>query len=72
MDIFRKQIEVINENNYIYFNPKDIDNFFENPDSKKKILITIDDAYSSFYEYAWPYLKENKIPFIFFVSTVPI
>ena len=36
MDIFRKQIEVINENNYIYFNPKDIDNFFENPDSKKK------------------------------------
>ena len=38
----------------------------------KKILITIDDAYSSFYEYAWPYLKENKIPFILFVSTEPI
>ena len=72
MDIFRKQIEVINENNYIYFNPKDIDNFFEKPDAKKKILITIDDAYSSFYEYAWPYLKENKIPFILFVSTEPI
>jgi len=36
MDIFRKQIEVINENNYIYFNPKDIDNFFEKPDAKKK------------------------------------
>ena len=36
MDIFKKQIEVINENNYIYFNPKDIDNFFEKPDAKKK------------------------------------
>ena len=36
---------------------------------KKKILITIDDAFSSFYEFAWPYLKKEKIPFILFVST---
>jgi len=39
---------------------------------KKKILITIDDAFSSFYEIAWPFLKENKIPFILFVSTEPV
>ena len=39
---------------------------------KKKILITIDDAFSSFYNNAWPFLKENKIPFILFVSTEPI
>jgi len=72
MDIFKKQIEIINENNYVYFNPKNIDNFFKKPDSKKKILITIDDAFSSFYENAWPYLKKNKIPFILFVSTEPV
>ena len=36
---------------------------------EKKILITIDDAFSSFYEVAWPYLKEENIPFILFVST---
>ena len=72
MDIFIKQISIINENNYNYYNPKNFDIFFKNPDKKKKILITIDDAFSSFYENAWPYLKENKIPFILFVSTEPI
>ena len=72
MDIFIKQISIINENNYNYYNPKNFDIFFNNFDEKKKILITIDDAFSSFYENAWPYLKENKIPFILFVSTEPI
>ena len=32
-------------------------------------MLTIDDAFTSFYEYAWPYLKKNKIPFILFIST---
>ena len=35
-------------------------------------MITIDDAFSSFYENAWPFLKRNKIPFILFVSTEPV
>ena len=38
----------------------------------KKILITIDDGFKSFYNEAWPYLKDNKIPFILFVSTEPV
>jgi len=72
MDVFDKQINIINENNYNYYNPKNFDIFFKNPDREKKILITIDDAFASFYENAWPYLKEKKIPFILFVSTKPI
>ena len=72
MDVFEKQINLINENNYSYYNPKNFDNFLENPITEKKILITIDDAFNSFYESAWPYLKKNKIPFILFVSTEPI
>ena len=39
------------------------------PKNKKKILITIDDGFLSFYKNAWPVLKKNKIPFILFVST---
>ena len=72
MDVFTEQINIINKNNYNYYNPKNFDIFFNKPDEKKKILITIDDAFSSFYENAWPYLKEKKIPFILFVSTEPI
>ena len=63
MDIFKKQINIINENNYIYYNPVNFDNFFEKPDAEKKILVTIDDAFSSFYENAWPYLKKKKNSF---------
>ena len=36
---------------------------------ERKILLTIDDGFLSFYENAWPILKKNKIPFILFVST---
>ena len=63
MDIFKKQINIINEGNYSYYNPINFENFFNNPNEEKKILITIDDAFSSFYNDAWPYLRENKIPF---------
>ena len=72
MDIFKKQINIINNSNYSFYNPTNFENFFQKPNEKKKILITIDDAFTSFYENAWPYLKKNKIPFILFVSTEPI
>ena len=39
---------------------------------KKKILLTVDDAFQSFYDNAWPYLKKNQIPFVLFVSTKPV
>jgi len=72
MDVFKKQIEIINERNYDFYNLNNFENFFLNPSKEKKILLTIDDAFSSFYKNAWPYLKKNKIPFILFVSTEPI
>ena len=37
--------------------------------NQRKLLLTIDDGYQSFYEKAWPILKESKIPFILFIST---
>ena len=72
MNIFKKHINIIKEKNYELYNPETFISDFNNPKLDKKILITIDDAFSSFYENAWPYLKENKIPFILFVSTEPI
>ena len=36
---------------------------------KNYLLLTIDDAFESFYLNAWPILEKKKIPFIIFVST---
>ena len=72
MNAFKDQINIIKNNNFSFYNPKDFKLNFKKPKIDKKILITIDDAFSSFYNNAWPYLKENKIPFILFVSTEPI
>ena len=72
MEIFKKQIQMIKDLNYDFYDPKFLIEEFNRPKIKKKILITIDDGFSSFYNEAWPYLKENKIPFILFISTEPV
>ena len=35
----------------------------------RSVVITIDDAYSSVYKYAWPIFKKYNLPFTLFVST---
>ena len=69
MGIFKQQIEIIKNLKYNFYDPKYLNENFYNVKAEKKILLTIDDAFSSFYENAWPYLKKEKIPFILFVST---
>ena len=56
----------------IFYDPKLFIDDFDKPKDKKEILITIDDGFKSFYNEAWPYLKQNKIPFILFISTEPV
>ena len=72
MDVFKKQMQIIKNSNYIFSNPKNFEKSFNTPKTNKEILITIDDAFLSFYLEAWPYLKKNKIPFVLFVSTEPV
>ncbi len=72
MDIFKEHINLIKESNFHLYNPKNFSKEFHIPRASKKILITIDDAFESFYTEAWPYLKKNEIPFILFVSTEPV
>jgi len=66
---FKKHIEIIKNQNIEFVNPKNFEIDLSKKKKKRKILLTIDDGYSSFYENAWPILKEKKIPFILFIST---
>ena len=72
MEVFKNQIKIIKEKKLDFINLDEFNNQYSNSKNKKKILLTIDDAFTSFYERAWPYLKKNKIPFILFVSTEPV
>ena len=72
MDVFDKQMQMIKNHGYEFYNPKLFEKEFNISKEEKKILITIDDGFQSFYEEAWPYLKKNNIPFILFVSTEPV
>ena len=59
MDVFIKQMTIIKNINYIFYDPKDFLKEFNKPKKEKKILITIDDGFKSFYNEAWPYLKKK-------------
>ena len=66
---FKKHLKIIDENNITFVDPKKFEDELLNNKRQRKILLTIDDGFSSFYEKAWPILKEREIPFILFVST---
>ena len=72
MNIFKEHIKIIKDLKYNFYDPGNLEKDFDKRKDEKKILITIDDAFSSFYKEAWPYLKKEKIPFILFVSTEAI
>lgn len=72
MEVFYEHIKLIKDSNYKFLELNNFIKNFDKPKKQKKILITIDDGFISFYENAWPFLKKNKIPFILFVSTEPI
>ena len=72
IDVFKEHLQIIKDSTYNFLNPKDLKNNLMIPKKNKEILITIDDGFKSFYNEAWPFLRENKIPFILFISTEPV
>ena len=72
MEVFKNQIKIIKESNYVFSDPTKFKENFTIPKKYKEILITVDDGFESFYFEAWPYLRKNRIPFILFVSTEPV
>jgi peptidoglycan/xylan/chitin deacetylase (PgdA/CDA1 family) len=69
IDDFKKHLKIVEDNQIKFINPKNFENELINNKNQRKILLTIDDGFLSFYNNAWPILKENKIPFILFIST---
>ena len=72
MDVFKEHVELIFDANLSFYHPNKFEDEFNLPKKEKKILLTVDDAFQSFYDNAWPYLKKNQIPFVLFVSTEPV
>ena len=69
MEDFKSHLELIREEGLTFVNANNFEELMKSNKEEKKILLTIDDGFLSFYENAWPILKKNKIPFILFVST---
>ncbi len=68
IEIFKEHLKEIKLSNYKFIHPNNFKKNLEN-NNEKVFLLTIDDAFQSFYKYAWPILKKEKIPFILFVNT---
>jgi peptidoglycan/xylan/chitin deacetylase (PgdA/CDA1 family) len=66
---FIEHLNLIKEKKFKFINPNNFENSLINEKKEKKILLTIDDGFQSFYDQAWPILKKEKIPFILFVNT---
>ena len=69
MNDFLKHLEIIQNENINFINPKNFEKELIENKNKRKVLLTIDDGFLSFYKNAWPVLKKRKIPFILFIST---
>ena len=69
MNEFLNHLKIIEDNKIVFINPKNFEEELKNNKTQRKVLLTIDDGFASFYKNAWPILKQKKIPFILFVST---
>jgi len=68
-EIFIEHLKEINKSGIEFITFEKFEKIIKNNANKNYLLLTIDDAFTSFYENAWPILKKKKIPFILFVST---
>ena len=68
-EIFLEHLKEINNQGIEFINFEKFEKIIKTNIDKNYLLLTIDDAFESFYLNAWPILKSKKIPFILFVST---
>ena len=69
LNVFKEQLKIIESEGIQFIHPKNFKESLSKNKKERKILLTIDDGLLSFYENAWPILREKKIPFILFVNT---
>ena len=68
-EIKEKDLKEINNLGIEFITFEKFEKIIKTKIDKNYLLLTIDDAFESFYLNAWPILKNKKIPFILFVST---
>jgi len=70
-ETFEKQMEYLKKNNFNVLPTSFLVPFFKKEIKlpKKSVFITVDDAYRSVYDFAYPILKKYNFPFSVFVST---
>ncbi len=68
-EVFIEHLNEINRLGIEFINFKKFEDVIKGNIEKNYLLLTIDDAFESFYLNAWPILVKKKIPFIIFVST---
>ena len=68
-EVFLEHLKEINNQEIEFIDFKNFEEIIKTNINKNYLLLTIDDAFESFYLNAWPVLKSKKIPFILFVST---
>ena len=69
LTVFKEQLKIIENEGIKFIEPKKFGKSISENKKQRKLLLTIDDGLSSFYENAWPILKKKRIPFILFVNT---
>ena len=69
---FKEHINLIKNSDFTFISHEEFEKKIETNNLDKKLLLTIDDGFLSFYDNAWPILKEQKIPFIIFINTETI
>ncbi len=74
VEMFRQQLQYLRDNNYQVLSMGAFRQLVEakQPFPQKAVLITIDDAYRSIYERAFPLLKEFDYPFTVFANASPL
>ena len=55
IDDFKKQLNLIKESKIKFISYKDFENYIKIKNLERKVLLTIDDGFSSFYENAWQF-----------------
>ena len=68
-EIFIEHLKEIENSGLEFITFKKFETIIQTQIDKNYLLLSIDDAFQSFYMNAWPILKKKKIPFLLFVST---
>ena len=69
---FETHIDLIEKSKFKFISHNEFEEAINSKSLEKKILITVDDGFISFYNNAWPILKKKEIPFIIFINTETI